>query len=125
MPTSIDKQKISPAGLRTFFRIMDAWGIDDEKSINIINSTVKEYYGWKDNPDSARVSDAQLQRLSLVFGIYKSLQILLPDRQIADAWLKLKNSSTTFNGGSPLDLMSSGRIEDLVKIRQYLDHEIS
>ena len=64
-----------------------------------------------------------LERLSYVFGIYKDLQVLLPDPAAADAWIRKPNSAPLFNGRSALDRLLSGHVADLYVVRQYLDAE--
>ncbi|MXW47997.1 MAG: DUF2384 domain-containing protein, partial [Gammaproteobacteria bacterium] len=64
-----------------------------------------------------------LERISYILGIYKYLQILLPDQKLADEWVKRPNSAPLFDGRSALDLMMSGRVADLFIVRQYLDAE--
>ena len=56
-----------------------------------------------------------------VLGIYKALQILLPDGQAADAWIRQPNTAPMFGGRSALDRMMSGQVADLFVVRQYLD----
>jgi hypothetical protein len=62
-----------------------------------------------------------LERISYILGIYKALQILLPDAAAADAWIKKPNSATPFGGRSALERMLSGNVSDLYAVRQYLD----
>ena len=42
-----------------------------------------------------------LTRLSLVLGIYKSLQLLYPDPPFSDRWIRLPNSHPLFGGRRP------------------------
>jgi hypothetical protein len=62
-----------------------------------------------------------LERLSYLLGIYKALQILLPDPQAADEWVRKSNSAPPFGGDSALERMLSGQVADLYVVRQYLD----
>ena len=62
-----------------------------------------------------------LERLSYLLGIYKSLQILLPETQAADAWIRQPNKAPLFGGRSALERMLSGQVADLYVVRQYLD----
>ena len=62
-----------------------------------------------------------LERLSLIFGIYKRLHILLPREDAADSWVKRPNANPLFLQYSPLDRMLSGQVGDLVAVRQHLD----
>ena len=56
-------------------------------------------------------------------GIYKSLQILIPDARAADEWVRKPNAAPPFGGRSALERMLSGQVADLYVVRQYLDAE--
>jgi hypothetical protein len=56
-----------------------------------------------------------------LLGIYKALQILLPDPQAADAWVRQPNQAPFFGGRSALERMLSGHVADLFVVRRYLD----
>ena len=80
--------------------------------------------------DAGMFADAQvelprdtLERLSYILGIYKALQILLPDEQAADRWIRKPNVAPVFAGRSALEQMLSGQVADLYRVRQYLDAE--
>ena len=51
--------------------------------------------------------------------IYKALQILFPDPDRADAWLR--RPSRVFEGRSALDVMLGGRLQDIIRVREYID----
>ena len=59
--------------------------------------------------------------MSYVLGIYKALQILLPDAEAADAWVRKPNAAPLFGGKPALHRMLSGNVADLYVVRQYLD----
>ena len=62
-----------------------------------------------------------LERISYVLGIYKALQILIPDEARADAWIATPNTAPLFGGHSALERMLGGNVGDLYAVRQYLD----
>jgi hypothetical protein len=64
-----------------------------------------------------------LERLSYILGIYKALQILLPDEAAADAWIRQPNDAAPFGGRTALERMLSGHVADLYEVRRYLDAE--
>ena len=78
------------------------------------------YFKWKKDPNVTLSRDT-LERISYILGIYKALQILLPDLRAADEWVKRPNAATPFGGRSALDRMLSGQVADLFIVRQYLD----
>ncbi len=70
---------------------------------------------------ATRWSACPLERLSNLLGIWKSLQILLPEAAAADAWLRQPNTAAPFGGRSALDRMLAGNVSDLHLVRRYLD----
>jgi len=63
----------------------------------------------------------QLERISLTLGIYKGLKLLFADDASGPLWLKATNTDLPFGGGSPLERMLRGSIDDLYAVRRYLD----
>lgn len=80
------------------------------------------YFKWKRNHNTILPRDT-LERISYILGMYKALQVLLPDEKAADEWIRRSNSAPFFAGRSALDRMTSGRVADLYLVRQYLDAE--
>lgn len=118
---AIDRKRLSGPALRTFFRIADLWGLSADKQMTLLGVTARStFFKWKKDADAVLPKDT-LERISYVLGIYKALQVLLPDEKAADAWVKRTNTAPLFGGGSALDRMLSGQVADLFVVRQYLD----
>jgi hypothetical protein len=118
-PTS---KAMSAAGLRAFFRIAGLWGLNTEEQRVLLGEPGRStLFKWKSAPEAADLKRDTLERLSYILGIYKSLQILLPDPAAADAWIKKTNTAPGFGGKSALNRMLGGNIGDLVVVRQYLE----
>lgn len=64
-----------------------------------------------------------LERISYVLGIFRAINTLLPDKQIAADWVRRPNDASVFSGASALDRMLAGNVSDLFVVRQYLDAE--
>lgn len=110
------------AGLRAFARIAEAWGLNTDEQLRLLGEPARSsYFAWRKSPDTARVARDTLERLSNLLGIYKSLQILLPDPKAADAWVRQPNTAELFGGRSALDRMLAGNVSDLNLVRRYLD----
>ena len=71
--------------------------------------------------DVGALSFDTLTRLSLVIGIYKSLQVLYPEPAFADAWVRMPNSNPLFGGKPALVLMTEGGMDGLFRVRRLLD----
>ncbi|HVO90538.1 MAG TPA: MbcA/ParS/Xre antitoxin family protein [Casimicrobiaceae bacterium] len=119
-PPDIDEERLSSPALRTFFAIASAWGLSNEEARRILGDPPRStYYEWK--RAGGRLTRDTLERISYVLGIYKALQILLPDPAAADAWPRKPNTAPLFGGEPALSRMTSGNVADLYVVRQYLD----
>jgi hypothetical protein len=120
--TKPSPREISAAGLRAFFAIARDWGLNTEEQMVLLGAPGRStFFKWKSAPESADLKRDTLERLSYLLGIYKALQILLPDTAAADAWVKKPNSAPGFGGRSALERMLGGNVADLLVVRQYLD----
>ena len=116
-----DRRGLSGPALRTVFRIAELWNLSADEQMTLLGITARStFFKWKKDADAILPKDT-LERISYVLGIYKALQILLPDEKAADAWVKRANEAPLFAGRSALDRMLSGQVADLFVVRQYLD----
>jgi hypothetical protein len=115
-------ERMAAAGLRAFTRIAAHWGLSVDEQLNLLGQPARStYFAWRRHPDKASLPRDTLERLSNILGIYKSLQILLPEPQAADAWVRKPNHAPLFAGRSALDRMLAGNVSDLNLVRRYLD----
>jgi hypothetical protein len=109
------------AGLRAFTRIAELWHLSIPEQLSLLGITSRStYFKWRKEPQPRLPRDT-LERLSYLMGIYKALQLLLPDTQAADEWIRRPNQAPLFGGKSALERMLSGNVADLYTVRQYLD----
>ena len=114
--------EMAAAGLRAFARIAELWGLTVDQQLRLLGEPPRStYFAWRKDPDTAHVPRDVLERLSNLLGIYKSLQILLPDAADADAWIHKPNGAPGFGGRSALERMLAGNVSDLNAVRRYLD----
>jgi hypothetical protein len=118
---AIDRKGLSGPALRTFFRIADLWALSVDEQMTLLGVSARStFFKWKKDPNAVLPRDA-LERISYILGVYKALQILLPNEKAADDWIKRPNSAPFFGGRTALDRMLSGQVADLFVVRQYLD----
>ena len=121
-PADISADRLAAAGLRAFERIAQAWALSVDEQLCLLGAPPRStYFAWRKHPDKAALPRDTLERLSNLLGIYKSLQILLPDATAADAWVRKANSAPPFGGRSALARMLAGNVSDLNLVRRYLD----
>jgi len=122
-PRPVDAKQLSEAGLRAFFRIADHWELSArDQQILLGVQAPSTFFKWKKDPRVRLPHDA-LERISYLLGIFKDLDILLPDPEAADRWVRQPNDAQPFGGRSALDLMLQGQMIDLFMVRQYLDRQ--
>jgi Protein of unknown function (DUF2384) len=121
-PAAVEPQRMAAAGLRAFERIAQAWALTVDEQLVLLGQPPRStFFAWRKQPDKASVPRDTLERLSNLLGIYKSLQILLPDAAAADAWVRKPNAAGLFAGSSALSRMLAGNVSDLNLVRRYLD----
>ena len=119
---TVSSAQMSAAGLRAFARIAAAWGLSVDEQLTLLGQPPRStFFAWRKHPESATLPRDTLERLSNILGIYKSLQILLPDAAAADAWVRQPNSAQMLGAGTALARMLAGNVSDLNLVRRYLD----
>jgi antitoxin Xre/MbcA/ParS-like protein len=109
------------AGLRAFTQIAELWHLSISEQLALLGITSRStYFKWRKEPQPKLPRDT-LERLSYLLGIYKALQLLLPDARAADEWIRRPNDAPLFGGKSALERMLLGNVADLFIVRQYLD----
>lgn len=123
------EDRLSAAALLNFFGITDEWGLSTREQMILLGNPAKTtFYRMKDFSDGksakpVRLSQDTLERISYIMGIYKAINILLPNNRRAAEWIKAPNTAPLFGGRSALDKMLQGRVSDLCDVRRYLDAE--
>jgi hypothetical protein len=115
-----ERERLSPSGLKAFFKIMEHWQVRDESARALLGGVTNgPFYEMKKN--SARVLDPdKLTRISYLIGIYKALNILY-GKKLANDWISLPNDNAIFGGNSALEYMISGGIPAMQTVRRLLD----
>jgi len=104
--------------LQTFTRIAEAWGLTTDQQIILLGSPARStFFKWK--KEGGLLPHDTQERLSHIFSIYKALQILIPDPELADSWMRRANRA--FDNESALERVLAGRLSHLDEVRRYLD----
>ena len=115
---------VSGSLLPAIFKIFKQWRLTGVQQMTLLGlSNEKTLYNWKSQPAKAKLTRDLLERASYILGIYKSLELLLPDPALADQWLATPNDNPLFNGTAPLDRLLAGQVVDLAVVRDFLDAE--
>ncbi len=118
---ALTDEKMAVSGLKAFFKIAELWRLNPVQQKTILGIQPQStFYKYK-NLDVKKIPKDTLERISYMLGIFKALQILLPDEKSSDDWVKKPNAAPLFGGRSALDRMLSGNVSDLYEVRKYLD----
>src|SRR3569623_998074 len=102
-----------------FFGIMKRWGIDNGTARAILGSPPeRSFFDWM-RGRVARLSNDTLRLIGYVAGIWKALQIVYSNTQLADSWISRPNRA--FGGQTPLARMAAGDVPALAAVREYID----
>jgi hypothetical protein len=115
------RRRLSGPALRTFFNIAAAWGLSVSEQRALLGWPASSTFHKYKSGDHGTLSYDTLVRISLVIGIYSSLQVLYPEAALADAWVRMPNSHPVFGGRPALTLMVDGGIDGLHRVRRLLD----
>ena len=104
---------------RTVIALFERWGVSDVDASTILGGiSAKTFRRWKDG-DFGRVNRDLADRMSNLLGIHKALRIIFVDPASGYEWMRSRNS--TLGDRSALDVMRQGGMEDIVRMRRYLD----
>lgn len=118
-----ERRPLSEVALRAFFRIAQLWQLSVSEQMSLLGITSHStYHKWK-KEQKGLLSKDTLERISYILGIYKALQILLPNEEAADRWIRQPNQAPFFAGQTALERMLSGHVSDLYLVREYLDSQ--
>ncbi|MCR5870358.1 MULTISPECIES: MbcA/ParS/Xre antitoxin family protein [unclassified Sphingomonas] len=106
------------AGFEAFLKIAELWRLSSDEQIKLLGSPARStYFKWK--KDGGVIPADTLERISHILSIFKALEILIPDADAADSWVRRENDY--FDGQSALNVMLGGQVVDIYRVRQYLD----
>ncbi|HEV2708577.1 MAG TPA: antitoxin Xre-like helix-turn-helix domain-containing protein [Edaphobacter sp.] len=121
LSNSPTRERLSPAAIKGFLRIMEKWGIKDTEARQLLGGLSSgSYYGLKKEPKHRTLDQDTLTRISLLLGIFKALNILY-SKSLADAWIKLPNRNSMFQGMTPLAYIIQRGQPGMLHVRQLLD----
>jgi len=101
-------RKLDQPGLRAFFSIAAKWNLSADEVRRLLGEPSAKSLRRMKRDEKSLLTRAQMDRISYVLGIYRSLQLLFAHPGRADAWIKTPNAAACFKGGSALDRMLSG-----------------
>lgn len=104
---------------RAVIRLFERWQVSDAQARDILGGlAARTYARWKTG-ETGRIDRDLATRLSLLMGIHKGLRYLFTDPERGYGWVKKPNPA--FGGQSAVDIMASGDIFSLSRVRTWID----
>ncbi|ATY30599.1 antitoxin Xre-like helix-turn-helix domain-containing protein [Sphingomonas psychrotolerans] len=120
--------ELGATALQAFFAIAERWSLSELEQMRILGltsrSTLQHWKAQAQHQAPLQLERDTTERISYVLGIYRAINVLLPIRQRADAWVRAANKAPIFGGRSALDRMTAGNVSDLYEVRKYLDAQL-
>jgi uncharacterized protein (DUF2384 family) len=113
------RKRLTPSAIAAFFKIASAWELKNEDARTLLGSVSSgKYFDLKKSHRGTLTQD-ELTRVSLLIGIFKSLNILFSGK-LANQWITRPNSNPLFSNAPPLALIRSG-MPGMMSVRRLLD----
>jgi hypothetical protein len=103
---------VGPA-LRSFFRLAESWHLDEHEQMKLLGLTDNGTLQRWESGSYVEVRSETIKRISYLLGIFKAINILVPEQTRADSWMRAPNMGSPFGGRSALDRMKDGHISTL------------
>jgi uncharacterized protein (DUF2384 family) len=104
---------------RAVLNLFERWNVADVDAAVVFGGiSARTLRRWRDG-DLGRVSRDMADRMSHLLAIHKSLRILFEETRRGYDWMSARNEA--FGGKSALDILRRGGMEDIVRVRAYLD----
>jgi len=119
----VDPVRHGGAGLRTFLNIAGMWCLSTEEQMALLGiHDPATFEDWKVRVrahEAIAIPVDVIVRIGCVLSIYGSLATLFPEDRAA-GWLRAPNAHKIFGGKTALALMTSGDLDDLDAVVEYL-----
>lgn len=109
------------AALRAVLTLLGHWQCTEKEKMALLGVGRSTLHKYQSQPDSARVSQDLLERLSYLLNIHQALRTLLGNKENVYGFVRMANHNPFFNGASPMDIMSAGTVAALYEVHRQLD----
>lgn len=102
--------------------ILDKWQCTEEEKRALLGQLPRSsFYRLQKSPASVRVTVDLADRLAYLLNIHAGLRLILSDPDSVYGWVRRPNDHIWFQGRSAMEIMASGRMEDLIDVFRHID----
>ena len=107
--------------LTTAANILEKWGTSKEQAAIILRIPKSSFYKYLKHPETTRLDDDQLRRISYILNIHASLRTIFENPENIYGFMTKPNHNAYFNGQTPLSLIGKGDFGALYEVQKRLD----
>ncbi|MBX9700354.1 MAG: DUF2384 domain-containing protein [Acetobacteraceae bacterium] len=115
-----DRARLTPAALTALQALARAWGLTGAEAAALLGVSATTWDRIKAGTWRGVLSQDQMMRVSALIGTFKGLHLLFAD-DMADRWVRLRNSGPLFSNLSPIEALIERGIPGMIEIRQHVD----
>lgn len=121
--TSVQPRVIRLSGpIQFFLKLIELWRLEEEEACKLLGYELTEIQYVEDvlSGVSSLFGRDPKDRIANLFVIRKRLDGLFKDIDVENEWLREKH--TDLNNNSPLELLLSGSMENILLIKEFVEH---
>jgi uncharacterized protein (DUF2384 family) len=115
-----DRSRLTPAALEALRNLARVWKLSSQEAADLLGVSVSTWDRIRANTWKQSLSQDQFMRVSAMVGIFKGLHLLFVD-DMADRWVRLRNTGPLFLNRTPIEAMHEGGIPAMLEIRRHVD----
>lgn len=115
-----DRTRLTPPALMALRNLARTWRLTGGEAAALVGVSETTWDRIKADTWKQTLSQDQMMRVSAMIGIFKGLHLLFAD-DMADRWVRLRNSGPLFGNLTPVEAMVERGIPGMIEIRQYVD----
>lgn len=118
------RERLSGQAFGGFVKLAELWRLRTDEQIDLLGASLSRetLANWVSGAARIVLSGDQLERVSLLLGIYEALERTWRRAPVdAEAWIRRPRSDGPFGGTTPVDFMRAGGLPALVATRAYVD----
>lgn len=108
--------------LKVVLNIFEKWSCSEKEQMVLLGSISRStLQKWKKNPHDAQIGIDLLDRISYLLNIHQALGIIFSNKKNVYTFMHMKNHNPPFNGKTPMEFLSEGHMNDLIKVHKHID----
>lgn len=115
-----DRGRLTPAALIAIRGLARAWKLTGAEAAALMGVSETTWDRIKADRWRQTLSQDQMMRASAMIGVFKGLHLLFAD-DMADRWVRLRNTGPMFGNLTPVDAMIERGIPGMIEIRHHVD----